>query len=203
MTANELKAKAKEFNAEYFNSEIDFTGVTFKVSTRMTKIWGLCRYKSYPKSFTVTLSAVILCDEVFTEQTLIHELVHVLEIQKYGSASHGSFFKSMGRTIGKLSEGKYSITRTSDSTPAVAVVLANRMSQKNQYLLSKNGRVNFLRKLSVSEVIHAKAHGFNVYKVKNPTERIRHAKSFIYAVTPRRYYPEAIINKLELSLKEL
>jgi len=205
MTITKIREKAEEFNREYFDSKIDMSNISFKISNRMTRTWGLCQYLYATKSIEIKLSQIIFLEEWHWNQTLIHELIHALELQQYGNASHGYFFKAWAKSINYNSNGYFQISRTTSATEKVANAVAEKKKSynKNQYIIQKGNYVNFLRKLAVYELKDAKARGFKVFEVENSIPNVQHSKNYMYAIQFRRCYMSSIIDKYSLKLKEL
>lgn len=205
VSIEDIKYKANEFNKQYFDNQINLDTITFKISNRMTRTWGNCSYPDYYGVITITLSSIIFLEEWHWNQTLIHEMIHALELHRYGRASHGAFFKAWAMKINKESNGYFNISRCTAPTQKVANAVTEKRKDRlsKQYIMKKGRKLNFLRKMTAEDIDNASLSGFEVYKVLNPLPNVSHAKNYTYAVRMSSYYYDDIIQRRNLELRRI
>ena len=202
MTLQKIEGFAHDFNKAYFNDELDLSKVKFLINTRLTRTRGRCRYVKSSNTYEVQIGHLLLPYEVETRSTLLHELIHVWQRQKGKGVGHDRSFHRKASDIRRISEGKFNIrTRASAQVAEYAQVIEKVLAPKEQWLIHKDGKYNFLRKIHDSEMKLLKELAFDVYKVLKPVN-VSHAKNLDYALKMRSYYPECRL-PTDLKLQEV
>lgn len=108
ITIPNIIARFNQFNKEYFNNELKIPN--FRISTTKTVLGQCSIKKNIP---TISISNYYDVEDVELNNTLIHEMIHLYQWQVYKKMSHLDTFKSKANEIYSLSNGLYSISRTS------------------------------------------------------------------------------------------
>lgn len=124
VTVSWIEKNYKEFNKKFFDNELPL--VKFNVNNSRDR-WGYASYrygynKVTPES--ITMSNYYDSPEIVKQQTLIHEMIHILDyfknpshfvingrkVSKRSYDAHGSWFMSQANRIAELSNRKYVIS---------------------------------------------------------------------------------------------
>lgn len=125
ITIPNIIKKFHYFNGLFFNNELKTPN--FRISTTHRQL-GLCSIKNGIP--TISVSNYYDVQEEELENTLIHEMVHLYEWQKFQRMTHKETFKAKALDIAKLSNNKYIITRTNKRDHSKLTAEGQRRAEK-------------------------------------------------------------------------
>lgn len=109
ITIDLLKILFKKFNETFFHNTLPTP--KFRVATTKTRL-GCFSYNAVKRVKEIMISDYYKVSMADIENTMLHEMIHLWEWEKYKKCTHGKTFKNMANLISQLSNGKYIITRT-------------------------------------------------------------------------------------------
>lgn len=188
--------KAKEFNKEYFNNELNINQLKFRISTRMTKTRGT--FKGSCKMGTTTITISNRLYQVYEEwtKTLLHEMIHYWQFVKYGYADHGKTFKRKSNDIYKLSKGTYDISRLS-KTPEFLRVQNKTQDYYYKVTNKEETKIWFLKKVDTKIIKRLVDNEYKIGAITIDTPNsITFCKNVNYLLRAKYYYKPEVLKRI-------
>jgi len=210
MTPTMLQKVAQKAYNVYFASEshlkhLDLTKIQFTCSKKMSQCLGLHIYKKATNTHTIRIAEVITNSEKDLMDTMVHELIHAAEVQKFHCrASHGAWFKLVSALIHRA-HPEMNVSRCgAPSTQVMQKIAEKKVSRtitKNIYAILRNKKWNFFTEkyiIGAKEIAILKAAGARIYPVKDLIEatKLRKSRSLQDAIQAKYYYQPILISKI-------
>lgn len=195
-----IKLQAEQFNIWFFEGELPISDIKFIVSNRMTRTRGtMCSDK------TLKLSSLVVAVDGEWQATLIHELIHFWQLEKFGTMDHGRTFQNKAFLINHQTDNKYKIgTKSSSNNVKYRALIAEKTKVQAQFILvNAEGHINFMKSLKESDIQLAKDRGVTIYVNPEAIQGVRHNKNFKSYLYKRYYYPKAILVSESIDLSTL
>lgn len=195
-----IKLQAEQFNQEFFEGELPVSDIKFIVSNRMTRTRGtMC------SDGTLKLSSLVVAVDGEWQATLIHELIHFWQLEKFGTMNHGRTFQTKAFLINHQTNNKYKIgTKSSSNNVEYRALMAEKTKVQSQFILvNARGHVNFMKSLEESDIQTAKDRGVTIYVNHEAIQGVRHNKNFKAYLYKRYYYPKSLLAKEGIDLSTL
>jgi hypothetical protein len=184
----ELSNTTSAFNKIYFNNELDLSKVEVKWSSRISSTkFGSTVHKKATGNCIVSLNPAIHDVEKEWKNTLLHELVHVWQVQNSTKMNHSETFKNKSREIFEI-DGKYKIEIKGSYDMMV------KMSFTQYAIFRGENSINFMKNLSLSDIQFLKAHGIKVYRNTGKLLNVRHNKNIGSFMVSKYCYPADLID---------
>lgn len=190
-----IKMFAREANKKYFNGELNFRGVEWKISKKMFRTLGQFGFNYTTKHQTVKMSERVL--NAGTKEwhtTLVHELVHMWQFQTGRRVDHGYSFKSKAAAIAQINpQIVITRTRTSEAIDKAATTYEQKKRSFTQYMMvrksDKGSMFNIVKNLNLFQIIRATNEGWTVFvNTGDSMTCIQHKKTFERALHPSSFY---------------
>lgn len=134
LTEDNIKSKFHEYNSVYFENKLIIPTLKFNKSS---KTLAMVKYNIFNNKYhcdKLIFSENILWNEELFSNILVHEMIHIWQIQEKNRVGHGYFFK---KKMNELNKQGFNITIKADPNSF------NLIKNKNTYIVISENQNNY------------------------------------------------------------
>ena len=171
-------------NEKFFNSEINLTGLKLKLSGKMIRKLGLYTLEDGVRSITIAKSIIHMRD-IAWQTIVLHEMIHVLQSQKFYRVDHGDFFLKKAAEIRSINSD-YNVqpeSEDADIKSTLSAIKDSRAIDTLEYVVQRGEDYNFIKNLTQDQLKDLESMNAHVWvNIGRRTETVVFSKNWDYFI---------------------